>query len=133
MESAGAHILYLTDKLGWLTTNNRRLYFASIIIYKILRFRQPEYLTPMFANYTPKEIARGEVITRELATPELEKWNGYFSLQVQRIKSWNSISSSIRFLSLINSFKTGLFKYLKNSSHICMYILGGFNLQPGIL
>ena len=111
------HITPYRDKLGWLTTNNRRLYFTSIIIYKILRLHQPEYLTSIFTKYIPKETARGELITRELATPELEKWHGDSSFQVQGIKSWNSLPSSIRFLPSINSFKTGLFKYLKSSSH----------------
>ena len=56
----------------------------------------------------------GELITRELATSELEKWHGDSSFQVQEIKSWNSLPS---FFPSINSFKTGLFKYLITSSH----------------
>ena len=62
--------------------------------------------------------ARGELITRELTIPELEKYNGDFSFQVQGIKSWNSLPSQTRFLPSLNSFKTGLFEYLRTSNHI---------------
>ena len=105
------------ERLGWLSCNMRRLYFLYIIMYKILRLRQPEYLTPVFVRYTPKETARGVLIIRELTVPGLENWHGDSSFQVQGIKSWNSLPSAIRFLPSINSFKTSLLNYLKTSSH----------------
>ena len=40
-----SHITPYGKRLEWLTCNMRRLYFTSIIMYKILRLRQPEYLT----------------------------------------------------------------------------------------
>ena len=54
-------------------------------MYKTLRQRQPDYLASIFVRYNPKETARGELITRELTIPELEKWHGDFSFQVQGI------------------------------------------------
>ena len=83
-------------------------------MYKILRLRQPDYLTSNFVRYIPKET---ELITRELTTPEFENWHGNFSFQVQSIKSWNSLPLQIRFLPSLNSFKTGLFEYLRTSNH----------------
>ena len=86
-------------------------------MYKILRLRQPEYLTSIFVKYTPKETARGELITRELNVPELDKWHGDSLFQVQGTKTWNSLPSAIRFLHSINSFKTGLYKSLKTTNY----------------
>ena len=80
-------------------------------MYKILRLRQPDNLTSIFV--IPKEAARGELTARKLTIPELEKWYGDFSFQVQGIKSWNSLPSQIRFLPSLNSFKTGLIEYLE--------------------
>ena len=115
--SRDKHITPYRERLGWLTCNTRRLYFTSIVMYKILRLRQPDYLTSNFVRYIPKETAIGELITRELTIPELEKWHCDFSFQVQGIKSWNSFPSQIRFLPSLNSFKTGLFEYLRISNH----------------
>ena len=55
------HITPYRKRLEWLTCNMRRLYFTSIIMYKILRLRQPEYLKSTFFNYIPKETARGDL------------------------------------------------------------------------
>ena len=94
------------ERLVWLTCNMRKLYFTSIIMYKILRLRQPEYLTSTFVKYTPKETARCEQITRELKVPELDKWHVDSSFQVQETKTGTPFPSAIRFLHSINSFKT---------------------------
>ena len=111
------HITPYREKLGWLTCNTRRLYFTSIIMYKILRLHQPDYLTSNFVKYNPKETARGDLLTRELSIPDLEEWHGDFSFQVQGAKSWNSLPSAIRFLPSIDSFKSGLLNYLRASNH----------------
>ena len=111
------HITPYRERLEWLTCSMRRLYFTSIIIYEILRLLQPEYLTSAFVKYIPKETARGELITRELNVPELNKWHGGSSFQDQGTKNWNPLPSAIRFLHSIDSFKTGLFNYLRTSNH----------------
>ena len=82
-------------------------------MYKILRLGRPEYLPQTFIKYTTKETARGDLLTRELAMPDLEKWHGNSSFQVQGTKSWNSLPSKIRFLPSLNSFKTALTVHLK--------------------
>ena len=111
------HITPYREKLGWLTCNMRRLYFAMIIMYKLLRLGKPEYLGLIFDRYTSKKTARGELLTRELTLPQPENWHGTSSFQVQGTKSWNSLPSKIRFLPSLNAFKTALFTYLKTLSH----------------
>ena len=56
-------------------------------MYKIFRLCQPEYLASIFVRYIPKETVRGELITRELTIPELEKWHDDFLFQVQGIRN----------------------------------------------
>ena len=111
------HITPYRERLGWLTCYMRRMYFTLIIMYKILRFHRPEYLTQIFVKYVPKETARGDLLTRELDMPDLEKWHGNTSFQVQGTKSWNSLPSKIRFLPSLNSFKTALIAHLKTLNH----------------
>ena len=112
------HITPYRERLGWLTTNTRRFYFTSIHMYKILRIRQPEYLLDLFDKYTPKPTARGKQLTKELSLPELGKWHGDSSFQIQGIKGWNSLPTTIRFLPSINSFKTALLSFLRSSDHL---------------
>ena len=103
------------EKLGWLECNKRRLYFMLIIICKILRLGKPEYLTEIFAKHIPKETARGELLTHELVLPDLHKWHGNSSFQIQGTKSWNSLPTKIRFLPSLSSFKSALLSHLKSS------------------
>ena len=86
-------------------------------MYKILRLHRPEYLTEIFVKYVPKETARGDLLTRELDMPDLEKCHGNSSFQEQGTKSWNSLPSKIRFLPSLNSFKTALIAHLKTLNH----------------
>ena len=113
-----SHITPYRERLGWLTCSKRRLYFSMIIMYKILRLGRPEYLAQIFVRYTSKKVARGELVTRELALPKSEKWHGNTSFQIQGTKSWNSLPSKIRFLPSLNSFKSALFTYLKTLNHM---------------
>ena len=61
------HVIPYRKKLNWLTTDSRsRFYFSNIIIYKILRMKQPIYLTDFFQRHKPKDTARGKSLTNEL-------------------------------------------------------------------
>ena len=91
-----AHITPYRTKLNWLCIDSRRLYFIAIIIYKILRLRQPSYLVDMFIKYVPKDKARGYLRTKELSIPSLKDC-GVLSFQLQGAEFWNSIPSNIRF------------------------------------
>ena len=111
-----SHISPYREKLGWLTCNKRRLYFMLIHMYKILRLGKPEYLVQVFDRYATKTTARGDLITRELALPGVDNWNGNSSFQIQGTKSWNILPSKIRFLPSLNSFKSALLTHLKASN-----------------
>ena len=57
--SRDTHISPYRKRLNWLTTNARRLYFCNIILYKILRMNQPNYLSDLFTRNKPKDTAGG--------------------------------------------------------------------------
>ena len=106
-----AHITPYRKKLGWLCTDTRRLYFEAILIYKILRLGQPQYLANYFVRYTPKSVSRGDLKTRELSLPGLKDCRTQ-SFQFHGTVLWNSLPTNVRFAHLVNNFKSALFKYL---------------------
>ena len=65
------HISPYRKKLGWLCSDTRSLYFEAILMNKILRLGQPQYLTNYFFKYTPKNTARVDLKNRELSLPKL--------------------------------------------------------------
>ena len=111
------HVTPYREKIGWLSSNHRRLYFIAILMYKILRLRQPDYLEDFFVKYTPKQTARGDLLIKELSLPDQSKWHGDRSFQIQGIKAWNSLPSKIRFLPSLSSFKSALLIHLKTTAH----------------
>ena len=113
--SRDTHVTPFRKKLNWLTMDSRRFYFSNILIYKILRMNQPNYLAHFLLKHKPKETARGESSTKELALPNILKGRGTSSFQVLGSQHWNSLPSSIRFLPSLNRFKSALFKHLLTS------------------
>ena len=105
------HITPYRQKLGWLCNDTRRLYFEAILLYKILRLGQPQYLVNLFVKYSPKSNARGQLKTKELSLPGLKECSAQ-SFQFHGTVFWNSIPSKIRFLPSLNNFKKEIFKYL---------------------
>ena len=53
------HITPYRQRLSWLRTYSRRLYFAAILMYKITRMREPEYLAAFFTKHKPRPTSRG--------------------------------------------------------------------------
>lgn len=96
-----SHISPFRKKLGWLRFDTRRLYFEAILIYKILRLKQPDYLVNFFTKYTPKTTSRGDLKTRELTIPKLKKC-GPQSFQFHGTILWNSFPSNIRYTPSLN-------------------------------
>ena len=101
-------------KLGWLRVDTRKNYFMAILIYKILRMKQPTYLFNIFNvhKYTLKDTARGGLQTKELLITHVIKGRGASSFLAQGVKCWNSLTATLRFLPSLNQFKTALHKHL---------------------
>ena len=92
------HIPPFRNKLSWLSNDSRRLYFPGILLYKILRFKQPSYLVNLFTKHIPKDNARGQLRFRELFLPSLKKIKTMKIAEHYRFKNKVSI---FRTLSLI--------------------------------
>ena len=98
-------------KLCWLLSDSRRLYFTAIIMYKILRLNQPDYLTHLFIKQAPKSNARGERRFRELSLPKPQDC-GISSFQLRGTKFWNSLPHNLLHISSLDCFKSCLSQYL---------------------
>ena len=96
--------------LGWLRTDTRRLYFAAILMYKIIRLNKPKYLAAFFQKYQPRGPMRGE--SRDLAILSVRMDTGLSSFQVKCAHLWNSLPSSVRDCPTLSGFKSGIYKHL---------------------
>ena len=112
-----AHITPYRRKLSWLSMDVRRFYFSNILIYKILRIHQPQYLIDFFTKHIPKETARGPSLAKELTVTDTIKGRGSLSFQLLGVKYWNSLPTNIRCLPSLSCFKKSLYKYLLINNH----------------
>ena len=64
---SGDHISPHRATLGWLRIESRRHYFMGILMYKIMRMHNPDYLESLFFWYVPRFATRGEI--KELTAP----------------------------------------------------------------
>ena len=98
------------SQLGWLRTDSRRSYFALLVMYKVVRMREPKILTSLFTPYASDRPQRG---TRtDLNVPFTSSEMGTSSFQVKGAKLWNSIPIEIRDLPTFSQYKRALQKYL---------------------
>ena len=104
------HITPDRKRLGWLRTDSRRFYFAALLMYKILRLREPGYLAAFFTEHKPKPTSRG--VQPELKTPALNYKSSDRAFQVQSVKLWNSLPPSLRYLPSFSSFKRAVRQHL---------------------
>ena len=96
--------------LGWLRTDTRRLYFAAIIMYKILRLNKPKYLVAFFQRYQSRDPWRSD--RKDLAIPGVRMDTGLLSFQVKCAHLWKSLPSSVRDFPTLSCFKNGIYKHL---------------------
>ena len=106
------HIFQYRKNLNWLCTEIRRLYFTGIIIHKVLRLREPFYLTDLFvnlySNMYPGKMPEVNFEPKNLPF-QASKLSKFFLL-IARYKILNPLPFDIRFIFSLNSFKTALFK-----------------------
>ena len=53
------HITASRRKLHWISSSTRTDYFASLIMYRIVRLKEPPILLPLFKSYNPDRPVRG--------------------------------------------------------------------------
>ena len=104
------HVTPYRRRLGWLRTDTRRLYYTSVLTYKILNFRAPSYLHEMFEKRQLTRPARGG--SRDLKIPKVDTPYGQRSFCVQAMNLWNSLPDDVKYLPTLSRFKSALADYL---------------------
>ena len=105
-----AHITPHRRRLGWLHPDSCRLYFASLLLYKITRMQEPSYLAAFFMKHKPQPTSRG--IQPELLPPFITYEVRAKAFQVQGARFWNSLPSSLRHLPSYSYFTRALRQHL---------------------
>ena len=111
------HITPFRHRLGWLSTENRRLYFLGCQTYRIFHLRSPSYLLELFASPDP-EVRRSDRSGSSLQTFHISfhrtaTYRNSFCLS--SIYFWHSLPRDIASASSLNSFKCLLHSYLMAS------------------
>ena len=78
----------------------------GILMYKIMRMHNPDYLESLFFRYVPRFATRGEI--KELTAPLLRTETGINSFSVRGAHLWNSLPAEVRNLPSLSRFKTAL-------------------------
>ena len=104
------HITPYRRSLGWLPPDSRRLYFASLLLYRILRMREPSYLAAFFNEHEPRPTSRG--VQPALIFPTTNKKTGDRAFYVQSARLWNSLPSSLRNLLSYYAFRMAVRQHL---------------------
>ena len=81
------HISPYRRRLGWLCSDSGRSYFAALLMYKITRLREPNYLAAFFSVYKPRRPCRA--VPQELNIPEASTKTGAKAFQIQIACLWN--------------------------------------------
>ena len=98
------------SQLGWLRTDSRRSYFALLVMYKVVRMREPTILTSLFTPYTSDRPQRGS--RTDLKIPYIISDMSTNSFQVRSAHLWNSFPTHIQNLPTFSQYKRALRKYL---------------------
>ena len=78
----------------------------GILMYKIMRMHNPDYLESLFFRYVPRFATRGEI--KELTAPLMRTETGRNSFSVQGAHLWDSLPAEVRNLPSLSRFKTAL-------------------------
>ena len=95
-------------QLGWLRNDSRRDYFALLLMYRIVRMREPPILLPFFSPYESNRPTRGP--RKDLDTSKQPS----DTFQVRYAKLWNSVPQSMRDLPSYSCFRREIRRHLLN-------------------
>ena len=107
------HIPPYRRKLGWMTSLTRTDYFASLVMYRIVRLKEPPILLSVFKSYKPYRPVRGP--RKDLEPIKVTTDWDLNSFQVKYSKFWNNIPPCIRDLPSFSRFKKVIRQYLYKS------------------
>ena len=108
------------NKLEWLDLRERRVYFAAVLMYKVMNLGQAVYLAPLFQKCQDRKSSRTHC--RELIVPSSRTDVGLDSFWSQGTRLWNSIPREIKNVFSANKFKAAFRKYLMQRSCDVDYI-----------
>ena len=112
------HITSYRLRVGWIKVEERRNYFSTLLLYKIIRMGQPPYLTSLFKKNENRTSARAAErgVVWNLVFPKTCTDVGFFSFKVNGARLWNSIPSNIKFLPSLYKFKISIRNHFEESS-----------------
>ena len=85
-----------------------RDYFALLLMYRIVRIREPPILLPFFTPYESDRPTRGPRKDLDISKQSSD------TFQVRYAKLWNSVPQSTRDLPTNSCFKSEIRRYLLN-------------------
>ena len=104
------HVTPYRRKLGWMTNLARTDYFASLVMYRLVRMKEPPFLLPLFKPYKSDKPTRGPRIDLDPTTVTTD-W-GLYSFQVRYSNFWNKIPPCLRDLPSYSRFKKAIKQYI---------------------
>ena len=78
----------------------------GILMYKIMRMHNPDYLKSPFFRYVPRFATRGEI--NELKAPLMRTETGINSFSIRGAHLWISLPAEDRNIPSLSRFKTAL-------------------------
>lgn len=107
------HITPFRHQLGWLSVENRRLYFLGILTYKILHSMSPNYLLCLFNLHDPSLRRSSRINSSNTFAIPLHRTASYRnSFVLSAIYFWHTLPPTITSCSTLSSFKTSLWSHL---------------------
>ena len=106
------HITPYRRKLKWLSNDTRRDFFAMLIMYRLVRMKEPSLLLPLFKPYHFDKPTRGPRKDLEITTILTDSGKNFF--QIKYAKLWNSLPPSYRDLPSFSRFKKSIKLYFSN-------------------
>ena len=91
-------------------------YFASLIMYRVVRLKEPPFLLPLFNSFTTDRPTRGP--RKDLDTPYVTTVWGLSSFQYKYPQFWNSIPPCIRDLPSYSRFKKSIKLHLLKNDFV---------------
>ena len=96
------HITPYRKKLHWLSTDTRRDFFAMLIMYRLVRMKEPPLLLSFFKPYHSDKPTRGPRIDLKVSTMITD--SGKNSFHIKYANLWNSLPPCYRDLPSFSRF-----------------------------